>query len=79
MVTLKPWNFFFAVFRALKAKLRGYEVFAVQSVVDARVSVCEQQKDCFDDSSRQCRECSCFVDAKAMFATEKCPQKKWKV
>jgi len=33
----------------------------------------------FEPKSRQCLDCTCFVDLKAKLATEKCPRHRWVV
>jgi hypothetical protein len=68
-----------AMFRAGWRWLRGYNVFVTDGILSERVEMCESQLTCFDRGSRQCKDCSCLVDVKAMFATEKCPRKKWRL
>jgi hypothetical protein len=41
-----------------------------------RLSIC---KDCtdFNKRSKTCKQCGCYMPAKAMFASSSCPNKKW--
>lgn len=43
---------------------------------DRRIHACEQCDRMVKDS-RQCMECTCFVDLKAWMSTERCPRKRW--
>lgn len=41
-----------------------------------RISICEGCE-CFIATDRRCSECGCWVDAKAGFRTQQCPEGKW--
>lgn len=43
---------------------------------DRRMHICDKCDRLVKDS-RQCMECTCFVDLKAMLSTEHCPLKRW--
>lgn len=64
------------VFRALYARLRGYELLAGVDVEEARLEKCFSCPE-LEEESEQCRVCGCFVRAKAMVAVSRCPRKKW--
>ena len=67
-----------AVWRVVGAILRREPVLASQKTREIRVETCEIC-DRFDERSRRCRDCGCFVDVKAVFKTERCPHKFWEV
>jgi hypothetical protein len=41
-----------------------------------RISICEKCP-LFDTQHRRCKECGCFMDIKARWLEQKCPQDKW--
>lgn len=55
---------------------RGPLLVSEEQFEDRR-AVCRLSCDQFDISCGQCKVCTCFVDVKARFATEKCPLDKW--
>lgn len=70
-------------FRAVEAAFcaavywwRGYEIIVPPHEEDRRLSVCENCVQ-FDPEVRQCNACTCFVDAKVVIASERCPRHKW--
>ena len=64
------------MFRALHARIRGFELLAAVEVEDARLEKC-LPCEFLDPDSEQCTVCTCFVRAKAMVAVSKCPKGKW--
>lgn len=65
-----------AAFCAFIYWFRGYEIIVPGPVEDSRLSKCENCLD-FDSEIRQCNICTCFVDAKVVIASERCPKHKW--
>lgn len=59
--------------------MRGKPVLSPPEVVDRRLETCEACSEHYRDgfAALRCRECSCFLMAKTMLATERCPLKKW--
>ena len=48
-----------------------------EAAIGRRV-VCEAHSgECFEPQSRQCRDCTCFVDLKSLLVTERCPRGLW--
>ena len=43
-----------------------------------RLSICEDCTD-FNKSFKTCKQCGCYMPAKAMFAVSSCPVKRWTV
>lgn len=64
--------------RALGALVRRQPVLLSPEAAQRRLNVCEAPCIFFDSAARRCRKCECYVDAKAILATEDCPQKLWK-
>lgn len=54
--------------------LRGYEVLASREVQSARDWKCFN---CSKFDNGQCTLCTCYVPAKVVIASEKCPIGKW--
>jgi hypothetical protein len=74
-----PFRFIAAVGRLLKAFVLRRRLFVPREVRNARIAVCEAGSgSCFDPYFRRCLDCTCFVDLKAEFATERCPRKLWR-
>lgn len=67
---------FSAILRSTWAKIAGYRVLATYEEHYQRLKECEPCE--FLTEERQCRVCTCFVDAKAMLCAEKCPKKRWR-
>ena len=56
--------------------LRPESVIVAPDLADTRTILCETCPS-FEPASRQCRECTCFVDVKVLLSTEKCPIQRW--
>lgn len=69
------WNVLIAALFTGYCKLRGYRVLATPEEQQGRLNECELCDQLTDD--RQCNDCGCFVDAKAILACEQCPRRKW--
>lgn len=57
------------------AKLRGFEILADSDEVLERLTECEDCSELTED--RDCRLCTCPVDAKTLLLTEQCPKRLW--
>lgn len=77
MMFPNPFRFVASVAFSLWGRLRGYRVLANASETDARLDECYMCEHLEPGWEPQCRICTCFVDAKAMLALERCPKKKW--
>lgn len=73
---LSPFRALGAAFRSIWAKIRGFRVLTTPEEYKERLNECDPCE--FLTEERQCRICTCFVDAKAMLCAEKCPKGKWK-
>lgn len=74
-----PFIFAGAVGRVVWAFVTRRPLLVSRAVQIIRKRECEMHpRTCFDPYLRQCKECSCFVDAKTRLATEKCPLGYWK-
>ena len=62
--------------RAMYARVNGYAVFAPKVVRQQRTKVCRGCPE-FDSGARQCKACTCFIDAKVSVLVEECPAKRW--
>jgi hypothetical protein len=71
-----PFRFVVEMLAAAWAESKGENALVTEAEYKDRVSTCERCPR-FDWESRQCRECSCFVDAKAYFRTSECPKHLW--
>lgn len=71
-----PISFVKAVYTNIWYGLHGNKIFAEPEVIAKRAAICEN---CyyFNDSIRQCNDCTCFVDLKVNLKKEKCPQDFW--
>lgn len=73
-----PVRFFAALWRAFLVGVTSGRVFVSKGEKGRRVAIC---KACpYSDTlsgMRQCQICSCLVEAKASFRSEKCPKKLW--
>lgn len=70
-----PIYFFVAVARTAWAKLCGYRILTTDSEQLDRLDECA---DCDQlTAGRQCRVCTCDVDAKTSLTMEQCPKRKW--
>lgn len=56
--------------------LRAETVIVPLEVQQLRLNICERC-DAFVPDSRQCVDCTCFVDCKVWLASEQCPRKRW--
>lgn len=63
-----------AAVRLAKAVVAKKPVFVSDDLLSRRLAACEA---CPNLSGDQCRLCTCFVDVKAMLATETCPDSRW--
>lgn len=52
------------------------DIVADDQLYHSRVAVCKGCKE-YQELTRQCRECGCFVPFKAQVKRSKCPQGKW--
>jgi len=43
---------------------------------NSRIAICDQCPE-LRASTRRCKKCGCFVDAKALLKNSKCPLEKW--
>lgn len=68
------FSFILSMARLQWAKWRGYETIAPANIQEARSLICN---DCEFFKDGQCRICGCLIFAKAMLATERCPEHKW--
>lgn len=57
-------------------KLKGYDVFATEDEWLVRTRICRGCR-FFLRESGQCAICTCWIDAKAMMASEACPKGYW--
>lgn len=73
---LSPLRAIGAVFRSLWAKIAGYRVLVTPKEYSQRLNECDSCE--FLTEERQCRICTCYVDAKAALCSEKCPKNRWK-
>ena len=71
-----------SVFRAVATSWRlayarffGWDTLSTPAETEDRLDICNRCEELTED--RQCRVCTCFVDAKTMLTTEKCPKNKW--
>lgn len=68
------WRFICAMARHQWAHWKGWEVFASDSVQDARSVVCGH---CRFNEDGQCSVCKCLILSKTIMALEKCPRGYW--
>lgn len=61
--------------KKLKQKIID-NVNAIQEVRTFRLEICNNCPELIS-STRQCKECGCFVDLKAALKNTKCPLDKW--
>lgn len=70
-----PFRAIFAGMKLAICKFLGFRVLATEDEQEQRLNECE---DCVElTTERQCRVCTCFIDAKVILATEGCPKKLW--
>lgn len=70
-------NFFKACWRIVRwAFTRPVDLIVPSEVADSRLLSCLSCPRLVADT-RQCAECTCFVDVKVMLSTESCPLKRW--
>lgn len=55
---------------------KGKRIYAESDVIEKRANTCEGCS-FFDPVTRQCIDCTCFVDLKVNIKSEKCPQDFW--
>jgi hypothetical protein len=66
-----------ALGRLIAALFTRQPVFVTPDQSNTRIFICEIPCRHFDSADRKCSECGCYVDAKAMLATEDCPRGCW--
>jgi hypothetical protein len=52
------------------------ELITTKEIQEERISICNDCEELFH-FTRQCKECSCFVDAKTRLSSSFCPLNKW--
>lgn len=65
-----------ASFRAVWWAFLRRDPLASSEETKKRLDICESCE-FFDADSRQCLVCTCFIDAKTLLASERCPVGKW--
>lgn len=55
---------------------KGKSVFVNSSIQNDRMSICNNCE-YFNSKTTQCRQCGCFMSAKARLKTSSCPAGKW--
>jgi hypothetical protein len=75
MIFPNPVRFLATIGRTFWARLAGYRVLLTPEEQDNRLVACEVCEELTE--SRQCRVCTCFVDAKTALAPERCPLGRW--
>jgi hypothetical protein len=70
-----PFRYAAAQARRLFAWMFDYQTMVSDAEWGRRRAICSSCPHLVNDE--QCAICTCFVDAKAMLALERCPQKKW--
>lgn len=58
------------------AKFVGAQFLPVTDLSRRRLAICESCP-LFQNISRRCGACGCFVDEKVKYENEKCPKGKW--
>jgi hypothetical protein len=66
-----------AVGRLVWAFLTRQPVFVSAQEAADRLNVCVKCEH-FETIDKKCLVCKCYVDAKTLFATETCPEKRWR-
>jgi hypothetical protein len=69
-----PFTAFMAVWRLIWANLKNDNVLLDNRTIDRRIGACET---CFYYENEQCALCTCYVNVKAILATEDCPIGRW--
>lgn len=70
-------NFLKAIWRSVyRGLFKADHVSTTHEEYDRRIAACNACPKLVRDS-RQCIECTCFVDLKALLAAESCPLKRW--
>lgn len=71
-----PINLVRSIGRNLWWIFHGKKFYATPEEISKRSNICEN---CifFDNSSRQCLDCTCYVDLKTQLKSERCPQDFW--
>lgn len=62
--------------KAAKAVSEGGDLVVGEYERNRRLDICKAC-DRFHASKKRCKECGCFMEAKANFRTAECPLKKW--
>lgn len=76
MIFPNPIRFAKALWRALRARWGGFDVWTTEEEREDRLFSCDLCPD-LEPGTRQCRGCTCFVDVKAGLTMEECPRKFW--
>lgn len=71
-----PFRLAWASIKLAYARMRGFRLLCTDREQNARLNECDWCPELTD--SRQCRICTCDVDAKTLLTTESCPLLKWK-
>ena len=71
-----PFRYLAAQARRLFAWLLDFETLVTDQEWGVRMERCLRCEELVNNE--QCRICSCYVDAKAFLALERCPKNKWK-
>lgn len=76
MILPNPFYAMGAFYRAVKRLFSVKPSFVTEEEAQKRLDTCDE---CpyFDQTSRQCRICTCFVDLKVQLSTEDCPKGRW--
>ena len=76
MIFPNPLRLIKALFRAAKVKFGGYDALVNDAEAFFRLEECLRCPK-FVKGTRQCAECTCFVDLKILVASEECPLGRW--
>lgn len=66
-----------ALLRLIRALFRRAPLLAPDEIEVERWGTCEACE-AYDAESKQCLECTCFLQLKIPLLHEKCPKKKWR-
>lgn len=64
--------------KVVKAVIKGDKLLLDEESVKQRLAACAKCE-FYNAADEQCLVCTCWVPAKAMLATERCPKHKWTV
>jgi hypothetical protein len=66
-----------AIGRAASAALQGQQVLTSRPEILRRWGICMSCAAWYIPDQKRCKQCGCYLDAKIMLATEKCPVDHW--